>query len=97
MRRDTQEKIAQMHEQLVHIAQRCSQTAHSDYTADDIRKLQNKLSHIDQKYQEGILHAQSQQNISEDPYEIPGEAQIANELNIVHDAITSMLQNIEQQ
>ncbi|KAI8334319.1 hypothetical protein BC941DRAFT_515694 [Chlamydoabsidia padenii] len=86
---DTEQKIAQMHEQLVHIAQNCSQTAHSNYSADDIRKLQNKLHHIDEKYQEGVLHAQ------EDPYEVPGEAQIANELSIVHDAITSMLQHIE--
>jgi hypothetical protein len=82
-----------MHEQLVHIAQKCSQTAHSNYSADDIRKLQNKLSHIDEKYQEKVLHAQ--QNSDVDPYEVPGEAQIANELSIVHDAITSMLQNVD--
>ncbi|ORZ13942.1 hypothetical protein BCR42DRAFT_329698, partial [Absidia repens] len=68
------------------------------YSADDIRKLQNKLHRIDEKYQEGILHAQSQQSSdmpAQDPYEIPGEAQIANELSLVHDAITSMLQNTE--
>ncbi|CAO3591945.1 unnamed protein product [Absidia cylindrospora] len=97
MRKDTKQQIAQMHEQLVHIAQKCSETSHSDYTADDIRKLQNKLSHIDERYQENLMHAQSQQksDVSEDPFEVPGEAQIANELAIVHDAITSMLQKTE--
>ncbi|KAI8059319.1 hypothetical protein BC940DRAFT_313862 [Gongronella butleri] len=88
--KQVEKQIATMHEQLVGIAQKCSETAHSKYNADDIRKLQNKLHRIDEKYQDKLMHSGDQ-----DPYEIPGEAQIANELNVVHDAITTMLRNLE--
>ena len=90
--KNVEKQIATMHEQLVGIAQKCSETAHSKYTEDDIRKLQNKLHRIDEKYQDKLMHSGDDQT---DPYEIPGEAQIANELNVVHDAITTMLRNLE--
>ncbi|CAO3610143.1 unnamed protein product [Cunninghamella echinulata] len=98
MKHSTQQEIAHLHEQLVHIAQQCSRTANAQYSADDIRKLQNKLHHIDEKYLDCVLHNPAEQQSSgelEDPYEVPGEAQLANEISIVHDAITAMLRNIE--
>ncbi|SAL98838.1 hypothetical protein [Absidia glauca] len=82
-----------MHEQLVHIAQKCNQTGSTKYSAEDVRKLQNKLNRVDDKYQEKIIQQSSE--TSEDPYEVPGEAQVASELSILHDATTSMLQNTE--
>ncbi|ORX56929.1 hypothetical protein DM01DRAFT_253053 [Hesseltinella vesiculosa] len=85
-----EQQIAHMHEQLVGIAKKCSETSHARYTADDVRKLQNKLHNVDEKYQSTIL-----QDKQMDPYEIPGEAQLSNELNVIHDAISTMLNNIE--
>lgn len=82
-----------MHEQLVHIAQKCNQTGSTKYSSEDVRKLQNKLNRVDDKYQEKIIQQSSE--TSKDPYEVPGEAQVASELSILHDATTSMLQNTE--
>ncbi|CAO3615312.1 unnamed protein product [Cunninghamella blakesleeana] len=98
MKQNTQQEISHLHEQLVHIAQQCSRTANSPYTADDLRKIQNKLHHIDEKYLDCVLHNPSEQTSEgrlEDPFEVPGEAQLANEISIVHDAITAMLRNLE--
>lgn len=82
-----------MHEQLIVIAQRCNQTSSTEYSSEDVRKLQNKLNRVDDKYQKKIILQSSE--AMEDPYEVPGEAQLASELSILHDATTSMLQNTE--
>ncbi|RUS18778.1 hypothetical protein BC937DRAFT_88342 [Endogone sp. FLAS-F59071] len=70
-----------------------------NYTEDDLRHWQNKLHQIDEQYKEGYIASpqmerQNQGITSQSLYEIPGEADVTEELNSVHEMIKSMLEKI---
>jgi hypothetical protein len=68
--------------------------AHKQYTPDDIRHLQLKLQKIDACYKEGIIDDRDQKNLNDDPYEHPGQAEIADDLTSVHRKLSSMLMQV---
>ncbi|KAF7725923.1 hypothetical protein EC973_009160 [Apophysomyces ossiformis] len=97
-------EVQHVHEQLLDVAKEAQQLSHQKYSADDIRHLQlndlfqpkqNKLHHIDEKYKQGIIDDRDKKNLSDDPYEHEGQAQVAEELARVHQTLHIMLQRIE--
>ena len=66
-----------------------------EYTAKDIQHLQNKLHHIDEQYQEGIIDNRDANNLLDDPYENQDQAKIATDLAKVHNKLTSMLEKLQ--
>ncbi|RUP50555.1 hypothetical protein BC936DRAFT_138636 [Jimgerdemannia flammicorona] len=68
------------------------------FNEDDVRHWQNKLHHIDERYREGYIEPvrqhQNQNSLLKDPYEIPGEAEVTEELNRAHEIVRKMLERI---
>ncbi|KAI8060108.1 hypothetical protein BC940DRAFT_337858 [Gongronella butleri] len=77
--------VASIHNQLVEIAQDAHRTAHSTYNADDVLKLQRRLSTVDTQFQNGKLDTR---------YEEPGVCQVSKELDQVHHNVHSMLARV---
>jgi hypothetical protein len=86
--------LEHIHNQLMEIAKETKEVSQKQYSADDIRHLQNKLHHIDEKYQEGIIEDKDPNNLEDDPYEHQGQAQIASELEQVHQTLHHMLARV---
>ncbi|KAG0171266.1 hypothetical protein DFQ28_002501 [Apophysomyces sp. BC1034] len=87
--------LEHVHEQLLEVARETQQISHTKYTADDIRHLQNKLHHIDEKYKQGCIDDRDTKNLSDDPYEHEGQAQVTDELERIHQTLHIMLSRIE--
>ncbi|KAI8149576.1 hypothetical protein BJV82DRAFT_529923 [Fennellomyces sp. T-0311] len=87
--------LQHVHQQLMDIAKETQDVAKSKYSAQDVQHLQNKLHHIDEMYREGMIDDRDTKNLEDDPYEHPGQAQIADALSKIHSALSSMLNNVE--
>ncbi|KAI9492399.1 hypothetical protein BDB00DRAFT_828836 [Zychaea mexicana] len=89
--------LQNVHQQLMDIAKETQDVSKTQYSAKDVQHLQNKLHHIDEQYREGIVDDRDKSNLEDDPYEHPGQAQIADALSKIHSALSSMLSSVEQQ
>ncbi|KAI9255680.1 hypothetical protein BDA99DRAFT_539827 [Phascolomyces articulosus] len=71
--------LQHVHQQLMEIAKETQDVSKTSYTMKDIQHLQNKLHHIDEQYKEGMIDDRTDKsNVEDDPYEHPGQAQIAD-------------------
>ncbi|KAJ8653469.1 hypothetical protein O0I10_010905 [Lichtheimia ornata] len=85
--------LEQIQHQLSDIALAAQNTCKHKYSAKEVQHLQNRLHHIDEKYREGVIDDRDMSNPSDDPYEHQGQAQIAEELNSIHQTLSNMLEN----
>ncbi|CAO3668320.1 unnamed protein product [Umbelopsis vinacea] len=86
-------ELEQVHNQLCTVDKEASQLSSGSYTEEQIRHLQNKLHHIDERYKEGCV---MERQMHGDPYEVEGQADIAEELEKVHSKIYRMLNKLEK-
>jgi hypothetical protein len=70
-----------------------------DYTVEDVKHWQNKLSHLDEKYREGCFVPESTKlknpRAPNDPYELEGQAELEEHLKICHDLAHELLIKLE--
>ncbi|KAG0194552.1 hypothetical protein DFQ28_009760 [Apophysomyces sp. BC1034] len=72
--------LEQIHHELMDIARECTKMYHRKYSENELRELQDKVQAIDEKYNQGIIDNRDKDNPRDDPYEHPGQAQIADVL-----------------
>ncbi|KAI8993296.1 hypothetical protein BDB01DRAFT_847193 [Pilobolus umbonatus] len=87
-----QKDLEQIHNTLSEILKESEELSHRQYTADDVLKLQEKVSKIDEQYKEGIIDDRNKNNPSDDPYEHKGQGVVANDLAKVHQTLHSLLE-----
>ncbi|KAI8377675.1 uncharacterized protein BYT42DRAFT_614338 [Radiomyces spectabilis] len=84
------------HEELVNIANECNKLSRQKYTEGDVTRLQERVQNVDKKYHEAVFDdRKDKSNPEDDPYEHPGQAQVADELEQVHSTLQSMLTGME--
>ncbi|GAB5591895.1 hypothetical protein Unana1_06795 [Umbelopsis nana] len=95
-------ELEQVHHQLCSVEKEATELSSGSYTEEQaslvldvvmIRHLQNKLHHIDERYKEGCV---MERQMHGDPYELEGQADIAEELEKVHQQIYGMLNKLEK-
>jgi len=66
-----------------------------DYTVEDVKHWQNKLSRLDEKYREGCFVPESTKlenpHVPNDPYELEGQAELEEHLQTCHDLAHELL------
>lgn len=88
-------ELENVHHQLSAVQSEAKQLSSGSFTEEQLRHLQNKLHHIDEQYKEGCVMS-GQQTQNSDPYEVDGQAEIAEELEKVHQDIYGMLNQLEK-
>jgi len=86
-------ELEHVHQQLCEVEKEAKQLSSGSYNEEQIRHLQNKLHHIDERYKEGCV---MERQMHGDPYEVDGQAEVADELEKVHQQIYTMLNQLEK-
>ncbi|ORX59724.1 hypothetical protein DM01DRAFT_1399181, partial [Hesseltinella vesiculosa] len=77
--------LANIRSQLVEISKEAHCLSHESYTADDVLRLQRRLSNVDQQFYDQKMDTR---------YEDNGVTQVVKELDQVHHNIHSMLSRV---
>ncbi|KAI8381177.1 uncharacterized protein BYT42DRAFT_494938 [Radiomyces spectabilis] len=86
--------LENVHHHLMEVAKESQRLSHKKYTADDVRMLQEKLADIDAKYKNGV-YDDVDKSMQADVYETEGQAQVADELERIHQTLHVMLTRID--
>ena len=84
--------LENVHQELMDIARESNRLSYTKYTSDDVEKLQNRLRQIDSQYNEGAFQ---NSEMNSGLYEEEGQAQVAFELEKVHNTLHRMLSRID--
>ncbi|KAI9323616.1 hypothetical protein BX666DRAFT_1888616 [Dichotomocladium elegans] len=87
--------LGRLHQQLMHIAKETAQVSKSNYTSDDVYRLQEKVAEIDKDYREAVFDDRDRLNLEDDPYEHPGQGELADELEQIHCVHYKMLKDLQ--
>ncbi|KAI9289778.1 hypothetical protein BC943DRAFT_315129 [Umbelopsis sp. AD052] len=86
-------QLEHVHHQLCDVEKEAEKLSSGSFTEEQLRHLQNKLHHIDERYKEGCV---TESHMKGDPYEEDGQAAVADELEKCHQKIYSMLNTLEK-
>ncbi|KAF7723727.1 hypothetical protein EC973_001703 [Apophysomyces ossiformis] len=92
----TSQHLDGIHHELMDIARECTKMYHREFSEDEVRKLQDRVQVIDEKYKQGVINEKDEDYPEENPYEQPGQAEVAEELEKVHNSLRYLLTRVKQ-